>query len=113
MRIGLSTIEKHEQKLNALATSLLDKIPAVTIIGPHDSTKRGGIISFSIKGMDSLNVARLLSSQKILVRGGMHCAHAWFNKHKLSGSVRASFYFYNTEEDVHRFVQAVESIARL
>ncbi len=113
MRIGLSTIEKHEQKLNALATSLLDKISKVTIIGPHDSTKRGGIISFSIKGMDSLNVARLLSSQKILVRGGMHCAHAWFNKHKLSGSVRASFYFYNTEEDVHRFVQAVESIARL
>ncbi len=113
MRIGVSTIERHEHKLNTLATSLLDKLPNVTIIGPHDPTKRGGIISFTIKNMDSLNAARLLSSQKILVRGGMHCAHAWFNKHKLSGSVRASFYLYNTEEDVHRFVRAVEQIANL
>lgn len=112
-KIGLSAIEKHEQELNKRATELLSKEPYIQWIGPKDYTKRSGIISFNIEGLDPLNVARLLSSQKIYVRGGMHCVHSWFNAHAIKGSIRASFYLYNTEEDVVRFADAVKNIARL
>lgn len=112
-KIGLKNIEKHEQKLNVLATELLLKNPSIEIIGPRDAHQRAGILSFSIQGLDPLNVARMLSSQKIYVRGGMHCVHSWFNAKKIKGSVRASFYLYTTEEEVKRFVDSVAQISSL
>lgn len=112
-KIGLAHIEKHEQKLNKIATEQLRTEEAIERIGPADPEKRSGIISFNIKGLDPLNVARLLSSQNIYVRGGMHCVHSWFNAHHLKGNVRASFYLYNTENEVLRFVEAVKKIVQL
>lgn len=112
-KIGLSAIEKHEQKLNRIVSEQLLKETWIEIIGPQDYRKRSGIISFNIKGLDPLNVARLLSTQNIAVRGGMHCVHSWFNARKLRGSVRASFYLYNTEAEAHAFVKAVQEIGKL
>lgn len=112
-KIGLSAIEKHEQKLNRIVSEQLLKETWVEIIGPQNYRKRSGIISFNIKGLDPLNVARLLSTQNIAVRGGMHCVHSWFNARKLRGSVRASFYLYNTEAEAHAFVKAVQEIGAL
>lgn len=111
-RIGFNEIEKQERKLNELATSLLaDK---VEIIGPHDSGKRGGIFTFNVSEMRSHDVAKMLdASKKIAVRSGAFCVHSWFNARKLEGAVRASFYFYNTEEEVKIFAKEVEKICKL
>ena len=112
-KIGRATIEKHEQKLNRRVTEQLEKEPCIELIGPKDYRKRSGIISFTIQGLDPLNVARLLSSQNIAVRGGMHCVHSWFNEKRMKGSVRASFYLYNTEAEADIFVKAVKELAQL
>jgi len=109
--IGMSKIEKHEIKLNEIMTSeLKDK---VKLIGPEDPALRSGIFSF-IPDKDIHHVAKMLDvSKKIMVRSGAHCVHSWFNKHNLKGSVRASAYLYNTEEDIAKFVEEVKKIVKL
>ena len=111
-KIGLKKIHEHEIKLNKIITSGLKDY--VEIIGPIDYKLRGGIFCFYIKGIDSHNVARILNaSKKICVRSGVYCVHSWFNKHNLKGSVRASLYFYNTEEEARVFVDEVKKVCKL
>lgn len=63
--------------------------------------------------MDVHHISGLLNSSNIMVRSGAHCVHSWFNKHNLPGSVRASLYLYNTEEEVDKFVEQIKKISRL
>lgn len=112
-KIGLKSIEKHERTLNALATKLLSQEKKIEILGPRDPEKRSGIISFTFPGLDPLNIARMLSSHQIYVRGGMHCVHSWFTARNIKGSVRASFYLYNTEQEVKAFTETVHQISAL
>lgn len=109
-KIGMSSIHKHEVKLNRMISAGL---PDVKLIGPKDASLRGGIFSFNILGKDPHEVALLLDSgYDIMVRSGAHCVHSWFNAHNLSGSVRASLNVFNTEEEVKKFVDAVKEIGK-
>jgi cysteine desulfurase/selenocysteine lyase len=104
--LGPENILLHENKLNAIITEGLLKIPEVTILGPRDPDLRGSIINFYVGGINSLDLAMVLDeSSNIMVRSGKHCAHAWYNSHNIDGSVRASLYFYNTEEEAEIFVE--------
>lgn len=112
--IGRSNIEKHKVKLNTLLTKGLLKHNRVTLIGPEDPAKRSGIVNILIKDADPHQVAIMLDkSSKICVRSGAHCVHSWFNKHKLSASLRASLYFYNTEEEIQKFLEAFDKVLKL
>ncbi|MBW2987030.1 aminotransferase class V-fold PLP-dependent enzyme [Candidatus Woesearchaeota archaeon] len=110
-KTGLKNIEKHEQKLNTLATEALkDK---VEILGPVDAEKRSGIFSFNIKKMTPHDIAMILDqSANIMMRSGAHCDHSWFNAHGMNGSARASFYLYNTEEEVNKFIEEINKIKK-
>ncbi|MBS3074765.1 cysteine desulfurase [Candidatus Pacearchaeota archaeon] len=111
-KVGFNNIEKQEAALNKLVTERLMNNSKIELIGPKDYKLRGNIFSFNIKGMEPHNVSSILnSSANIAVRSGAHCVHSWFNKHKLKGSVRASLYFYNTEEEALKFAEEVERIA--
>ncbi len=111
-KAGFNNIKKQEEKLNKIVTERLLKNPRIEIIGPKDYKLRGNIFSFNINGMSPHNVSRILSSSSnIMTRSGAHCVHSWFNKRKLQGSVRASFYFYNTEEEALKFAEEVEKVA--
>ncbi|MBU0907798.1 MAG: cysteine desulfurase [Nanoarchaeota archaeon] len=113
-RIGLKEIEKQEEKLNKLATSLLSGNEKIELIGPREAEKRSGVFTFNVKGMRSHDVAKMLDASKgIAVRSGAFCVHSWFNAHKIDGAVRASFYLYNTEDEVRVFVKEVEKICEL
>ena len=113
-KIGLKKIAEHEIKLNKIITESLAGNAKISIIGPKDAEKRGGIFSFNINGMDSHNVSKILESSKnIMTRSGAHCVHSWFNKHSMKGSVRASLYLYNTEEEAQIFVEEVKKISKL
>jgi len=110
-KIGLKTIHEHEKTLNQYASAALKEVPGLTIIGPEDASLRGGILSFYVKNMDSHQIALMLDqSAGIMVRSGQHCVHSWFNHHNLKGSVRASFYFYNTMDEVERFIRELKKI---
>ncbi|MCK4443881.1 MAG: aminotransferase class V-fold PLP-dependent enzyme, partial [Thermoplasmata archaeon] len=110
MDIGMDQVHEHEQKLNKLATELLSEIPELTILGP-EVENRGGITAFLVDGMEPHDVAMILDEvANIMIRSGMHCNNSWFNAHGIRGSSRASFYIYNTEEEVHTFKEELEKI---
>ena len=103
-------------KLNKVMTSVLKDVDGLNIIGPEDASKRGGICSLLLDNIDAHDVAILLDEAAgVMVRSGMHCVHSWFNDKGLErGSLRASAYLYNTEDEVRLFaetlVEAVEAL---
>ncbi len=112
--IGMENIHEHVTKLNVRATEGLLSIPNLSIIGPATADLRGGILSFNIKNTDIHEIAIVLDrSAGIMVRSGAHCVHSWYHSRDIFGSVRASFYFYNTLSEVDKFVESVESISSL
>lgn len=113
-KIGFKFIQEQEKLLNAFITESFKNLHRLRIIGPTSSDLRGGIFSFFLDGVDSHQVAIMLDQMAgVLVRSGQHCAHSWFNAHGIKGSVRASFYFYNTLQEAEIFVNQVNKIVKV
>ena len=104
--IGLSKIAQYEEELLNYATELLKSIPNVRIIG--ESKHKGAVLSFVIEGIHPYDMGVLLDRMGIAVRTGHHCAQPLMNALGLESTVRASFSFYNTKEEIDFFVQAVK-----
>jgi cysteine desulfurase/selenocysteine lyase len=97
--IGIDAIHRHETALAAYAMESLREIPGVTMLGPEPS-KRGGLISFTLKGIHPHDIAQILDSFGIAVRAGHHCAMPLHTKLGLPATTRASFYLYTTFEEI-------------
>ena len=104
--LDMNEVHAHEQSLNRIMSEGVKDLPGVSIIGPEDASKRSGICSLLLDDkLPSHDIALLLDEVSgVMVRSGQHCVHSWFNDKGYNGSLRASAYFYNTEEDVRRFV---------
>ncbi len=130
MEIGMEDIAKYEEELNSYLDKKLKELPEYgkefSIIGPSSPEKRSGITTliFARSGvvyMDEnppkIGIASLLDAwENIMVRSGEFCVNAWFNFYKISRErekVRASLYFYNTKEEVDKFVEAISKIVSL
>lgn len=111
-RIGMREIEEYERRLTRKMYDGLNQIPDLEIFGP-EPTSRISILPFNLGDLPSDNVARRLNDVEILVRSGHHCTIPLMKEvlHR-SGAVRASTYFYNTQEEVGKLISAVEEIAR-
>ena len=110
-KVGMKNIVAHELHLQKNIQKDVEDIKEITFVGPKDPSKRGGIFSFNVKGLNSHDVAMMLDNMDlILVRSGMHCAHPFFVSRKIDGCVRASVYLYNDDDDVERFVTALKKI---
>lgn len=105
--IGLDNIAAHEQKLVAYAMNEMSQIDGLTIFGPKDATKRSGLITFNLDEVHPHDVATVLDSEGIAVRAGHHCAQPLMKWLKQSATARASFYVYNTEEEVDKLVKGL------
>jgi cysteine desulfurase/selenocysteine lyase len=111
-QIGMDEIGDHEASLNERATSRLETISNVSILAPSEAKNRGNILSFNIKGMSSHDVAMILDEiGKVMIRSGMHCVHPYFLARQLEGCARASFYVYNSLEEVDMFAAKVSEVA--
>lgn len=102
--IGLENIEAHEHKLAAYAMEKMSAIEGMTIFGPADPAKRTGVVTFNLDDVHPHDVATVLDAEGIAVRAGHHCAQPLMKWLKVSATARASFYLYNTEEDVDKLV---------
>lgn len=112
-KVGMKNIMKHEVKLTEKLTEGIKGVEGLKIIGP-EAEERGGITSFYIEGLDPHQIALMMDkSSGVMVRSGAHCVHSWFNKHDLEGSVRASLYFYNTEEEVENFIESLKKVLKV
>ncbi|MFA9559852.1 cysteine desulfurase [Evansella sp. AB-rgal1] len=102
--IGLENIEAHEHKLVQYAMEQLSEVDGVTIYGPKH---RAGLVTFNCDDVHPHDVATVLDAEGIAVRAGHHCAQPLMKWLDVSATARASFYLYNTEEDVDAFVKAL------
>ena len=105
-KLNMNEVHEHEIRLNQIMSRGVKDLDGITIIGPEDAAQRGGICSLLLdESLPAHDIALLLDEVSgVMVRSGQHCVHSWFNNHGYNGSLRASAYFYNTEEDVKRFV---------
>ncbi|MEE8391546.1 MAG: cysteine desulfurase [Anaerolineae bacterium] len=111
-RIGMAQVHAHEKALTAHALEGLQAIEGVRVYGPLDPEERGGIIAFTVEGNDAHVVAQLLNDEGIAVRSGGHCAYPLADRLNVDSTVRVSFYIYNTEDEVERFLVALDDIIR-
>ena len=110
--IGMENIQTHERSLLARLLQGLQVVPGVQIYGPPDVERRGAVVSFSVAGADPFLLAQLLDDEGIAVRAGGHCAHPLAKYLQIPGTLRASPYLYNTPDEVDRFLDVTEQVAR-
>jgi len=114
MQVGFDAIQKQETLLTQQIMNGIRDLPGLRWIGTPDPKLRGGITTFYIEGVDSHQVAIMLDQMaNIQVRSGQHCVHSWFNARQIKGSVRASAYFYNTEEDAQAFIDNLKKVRKV
>ena len=106
--VGLSNIHEHELVLTEKALNGLSGIHGVTIVGPTNMRDRGAVISFAVEGVHPHDLGQALDQFGIAVRTGHHCAWPLMRKFDVVATTRASFYLYNTEDDVTALVEGLE-----
>lgn len=107
--VGFENIQKQEMELLQYASEKLLEIEGLKIYGPdYTSLRKTSVVSFTIAGIHPYDVGMILDKQGIAVRTGHHCAQPIMNYFKIPGTVRASFSFYNTKEEIDTFVEAVK-----
>jgi cysteine desulfurase/selenocysteine lyase len=105
--VGLENIAEHEYKLSQYALEKLSTIEGISIYGPMDPAKRSGLVTFNIEDVHPHDVATVLDAEGIAVRAGHHCAQPLMKWLKATATARASYYLYNTEEDIDKLVEGL------
>lgn len=108
--IGFDFIEEQENRLAKLALSAMKDMPHVTLYGAEESERHSGIVTFNIEGCHPHDVSSVLDSEHICIRAGHHCAQPLLKYIGVNATARASMYFYNTEEEVERFVDGLTKV---
>ena len=104
--IDMEAAERHERELAKYAEDMLDTFEGLQIIG--EAKNKTSVVSFSLKGIHPFDIGTLLDKQGIAVRTGHHCTQPLMDFYGIPGTVRASFAFYNTKQEIDTFVEAVE-----
>jgi cysteine desulfurase/selenocysteine lyase len=110
--VGMAQVHAHELDLTRGALDGLSELPGVRIIGPSDTAERGGAISFAVDGVHPHDVGQVLDDLGIAVRVGHHCAWPLMRRYQVQATTRATFYLYNTPEDVDALITGVREVQR-
>src|SRR2546422_495360 len=112
-QIGMRKIRLREQELTGYALDSLSRIKGISIYGPKEPSQREEVISFNIGDIHAHDMATLLDEDAICVRSGHHCAQPLMERLGVSATTRASFYLYNTEQEVDRLVESLEKAKKV
>ena len=110
--IGMDAIARHEHVIVEYAIERLEEIPGVQVFGPAAKYK-GGVTSFTLEGVHPHDVSQILDRYGVAVRAGHHCAMPLHEKFNLPATTRASYYLYNTLEEVDRLVDAIYAVKHI
>jgi len=111
--IGLDRIRRHEQELTEYAMERLGEFDDVEVYGPPVGEERGGVVAFNVEGMHAHDLSSICNDFGVAIRAGDHCAQPLHDRMGVAASARASFYLYNTREEVDRLIEAVEHAREL
>jgi cysteine desulfurase / selenocysteine lyase len=106
-RIGLDKIRQHEREITQYALDRLGEFVEARIYGPPDASQRSGLVAFTFSDIHPHDLATFFDQQGVAIRAGHHCAMPLHKKLGLAATARASFYLYNTREEVDVFIDAL------
>lgn len=109
-KVGFDYIGEREIALTSRAIEKMKKIPHVNIIGSENADEHTGIVTFTIDNVHPHDISEILAADGIAVRAGHHCAQPLLTHLGLNSTARASFAFYNTEDEVDKFTDSVATI---
>jgi len=108
--IGMDAIAAHERALLGYALERVGAVDAVTIYGPESLDEHSAVVSFTLGDAHPHDISTILDAEGVAVRAGHHCAQLVMKRFGIAATARASFYLYNTTEDVDRLVEGLESV---
>jgi cysteine desulfurase/selenocysteine lyase len=111
-KVGMEKIATHEHEITEYALERLEEIPGVRVFGP-DARHKGGVAAFTLEGVHPHDVAQILDRDGIAVRAGHHCAQPLHEKFGIPATSRASFYLYNTKDEVDLLVNGIYKVKEL
>lgn len=111
-KVGMDNIAAHEHAITEYALERLEEIPGVKLFGPS-ADKKGGVAAFTFDGVHPHDVAQILDRDGIAIRAGHHCAQPLHEKFGIPATSRASFYLYNTKEEVDFLVNGLYKVKEL
>ncbi len=112
-KIGMDKVREHEMELTKYALDKLSQMKGIVLYGPKDVTKRGGVISFNLGDIHPHDLATIIDEDGIAIRSGHHCAQVLMERLDVSATSRASFYIYNTKEEVDVFIKSLNRAKEL
>lgn len=110
--VGMEAIAAHEHEITEYALERLEEIPGLKLFGPG-AQPRGGVVAFTFDGVHPHDVAQILDRDGIAVRAGHHCAQPLHEKFGITATSRASFYLYNTKEEVDKLVEGLYKVKEI
>jgi cysteine desulfurase/selenocysteine lyase len=111
--LGMAAVRAHEIELTTAAMRKLSQLPDVTVYGPESVSARGGVVAFNVGEIHPHDVGTVLDGFGVAIRAGHHCAQPLMQRLGVTATARASFYIYNTIEELDTLAQGIESAARL
>ena len=107
--LGMEQVREHEIQLTRYALNALKNVQNLKVYGPADPALKGGVAAFSLEGIHPHDIGTALDQFGVAVRAGHHCAQPLHRRLGVDSSARASFYLYNTEEEIDKFVEALQA----
>jgi cysteine desulfurase/selenocysteine lyase len=109
-KIGMENVHAHEVAITGYALERLAEVPGVRVLGPADPTHKGGVAAMVMDDVHPHDIAQILDHHGIAIRAGHHCAMPLHQSYNVVASARASFYLYNTFEEVDRLVEGLYAV---
>lgn len=111
--IGMDKVREHEIELTKYALEKMSAIKGIKLYGTPDMKKRGGVISFNLGDIHPHDLATIIDEDGVAIRSGHHCAQVLMERLDVSATSRASFYIYNTKEEVDVFIRSLNRAREL
>lgn len=111
--LGMANVRAHEMELTHYALDKLHEVPGLHVLGPTNIAQRGGLAAFEMENIHPHDIAALLDRDAICIRAGHHCAQPLHDYFDLSATARASFYIYNTPDEIDQLVTSLQNVRKM
>ena len=111
--IGMDNIREHELELTKYALEKMKQVPGITLYGTKEPEKRGGVVSFNFNDVHPHDVGAIIDRDGVAIRSGHHCAQVLMEKLNVAATNRASFYIYNTKEEIDVLIGSLQEVAKV
>jgi len=108
-QLGMENVREHEIEITDYALTRLSQLEGIVMYGPPDPRERGGVVSFNFGDLHPHDIGTVLDHHGVAIRAGHHCTQPLMRTLGVSGTARASFYIYNTPEEVDVLIEALEA----